>query len=128
MPSGGYFHPGGTVHIHSRLRSQVWVLDVDAESVLPDALTRGGDAQSRSVALPYEYDYNGSLTRESQLPAELAATVPWLFSHVEELAEGARAHVMNLPCGVGDRRYPLYYLCGSVPAAAVTRASPSSAR
>ena len=60
-----------------------------------------------------------------ELPAELAATVPWLFSHVEELADGARAHVMNLPCGVGDRRYPLYYLCGSVPAAAVTRASPS---
>ena len=61
-----------------------------------------------------------------ELPAEIAATVPWLFSHVEELAEGPRAHVMNLPCGVGDRRYPLYYLCGSVPAAAVTRASPSA--
>ena len=29
--------------------------------------------QSRSGALPYEYDYNCSLTRESQLPAELAA-------------------------------------------------------
>ena len=56
----------------------------------------------------------------------MADSVPWLFSHVEELADGARAHVMNLPCGVGDRRYPLYYLCGSVPAAAVTRASPSA--
>ena len=33
---------------------------------------------------------------------------------------------MNLPCGVGDRRYPLYYLCGNVPAANVVRRPPGS--
>ena len=101
MPSGGYFHPGGTVHIHSRLRSQVWVLDVDAESVLPDALTRGGDAQSRSVALPYEYDYNGSLTRESQLPAELAArglSIRAVQQHI--LAH----HSSTVKCAYGGRQ------------------------
>ena len=62
-----------------------------------------------------------------KLPAELAATVPWLFSHIEDLGEGPQAHIMNLPCGLGDRRYPLYYLCGNVPAAKVARA-PSSGR
>jgi len=56
-----------------------------------------------------------------ELLAELAAEVPWLFSHVEESEEGPQAHIMNLPCGVGARRYPLYYLCGHVPAAKVTR-------
>ena len=60
-----------------------------------------------------------------ELPAELAATVPWLFSHMEDLGEGPQAHIMNLPCGMGERRYPLYYLCGNVPAASVTRAPPS---
>jgi len=60
-----------------------------------------------------------------ELPAELAATVPWLFSHMEDLGEGPQAHIMNLPCGVGERRYPLYYLCGNVPASTVTRVPPS---
>ena len=26
------------------------------------------------------------------LPAELAATVPWLFSHMEDLGDGPQAH------------------------------------
>eukprot|EP00908_Phaeocystis_cordata_P016703 Transcript_280.p1 GENE.Transcript_280~~Transcript_280.p1 ORF type:complete len:403 (+),score=83.31 Transcript_280:92-1300(+) len=61
-----------------------------------------------------------------ELPAEVAVAVPWLFSHIEESDDGPQAHIMNLPCGVDDRRYPLYYLCGNVPAANVVRRPPGS--
>ena len=28
---------------------------------------------------------------------------------------------MNLPCAIGERRFPLYYLCGTVPLSALGR-------
>lgn len=54
-----------------------------------------------------------------ELLPELAAKIEWVFSHFEE--PGGLAHIMNLPCGVDARRYPLYYLCGNVPADRVAR-------
>lgn len=54
---------------------------------------------------------------EGEMPAEIAAEIPWVFSHVEEGEPGAEgiAHVMNLPCALGSRRYPLFFLFGHVP-------------
>jgi len=59
-----------------------------------------------------------------EMPFEMATQIDWVFSHVEE-GDGdggaQRAHLMNLPCGIDGRRYPLYYLCGSVERTRVSR-------
>ena len=52
------------------------------------------------------------------LPAELAATVPWVYSHGEEGA-APQAVITNLPCTLGAKAYPLFYLRGRVPTAAL---------
>lgn len=49
-----------------------------------------------------------------EMPAELVPR--WLFSHLE--ADG-RAHIMSEPARIGDEHFPLFYFCGSVPAAAL---------
>ena len=53
-----------------------------------------------------------------RLPAELAATVPWVYSHAEEGA-APQAVITNLPCTLGAKAYPLFYLRGRVPTAAL---------
>ncbi len=51
-----------------------------------------------------------------EMPAELAARVPWLFSHVDKSDDGSQyAYLMNMPCSFGERAYPLYFLYGRVP-------------
>ena len=49
-----------------------------------------------------------------EMPAELVPR--WLFSHLE--ADG-RAHIMSEPARIGDEHFPLFYFCGTVPAAAL---------
>ena len=63
---------------------------------------------------------------DGELPAELATTVTWVLAGVEPAAaadggRAATAQVMNLPCAIGERRFPLYYLCGTVPLSALGR-------
>ena len=62
---------------------------------------------------------------DGELPAELATTVTWVLAGVEPAAAdgggAATAQVMNLPCAIGERRFPLYYLCGTVPLSALGR-------
>ena len=49
----------------------------------------------------------------------------WVLAGVEPAAAdgggAATAQVMNLPCAIGERRFPLYYLCGIVPLSALGR-------
>ena len=50
---------------------------------------------------------------DGELPAELATTVHPVLAGVEPAAAdgggAATAQVMNLPCAIGERRFPLYY-------------------
>lgn len=71
MPSGGVFHAGSLVHIHSRLGSHVWVLSQDAQRVLPPQLTALVDPFGRYTELNWTFAYDGSWTNRSPLPLEL---------------------------------------------------------
>ena len=53
-----------------------------------------------------------------ELPAELATSMQWSFSHMEP---DGRACVASLPAAIGSHRYPLYYFCGTVPVPALIR-------
>ena len=53
----------------------------------------------------------------SVMPAEVAAKVPWVFSHFD--ADPSLAHVASLPCSIDVKNYPLFYFCGTVPKAAL---------
>jgi len=56
MPSGGVFHPGGLVHIHSSLDAQLWVLDREAHGILPLGLQNlSRTFEDLSVKLPYQW-------------------------------------------------------------------------
>lgn len=53
-----------------------------------------------------------------ELPAELAARIPWVFSHMEPDGQAA---ILSLPSAIGDNRYPIYYFSGAVPVASLIR-------
>ena len=53
-----------------------------------------------------------------EMPAELVARTPWVFSHSEP---DGRAHIMSLPTAIDQQCYPLYYFAGTVPAAQLVR-------
>ena len=50
------------------------------------------------------------------MPAELAGQTRWVYSHTEP---GGEAYIMSLPVAFGGKSYPLYFFCGTVPAAAL---------
>ena len=50
-----------------------------------------------------------------EMPAELVPR--WLFSHFEA---GGRAYIMSEPARIGEEHFPLFYFCGTVPAASVS--------
>jgi len=50
-----------------------------------------------------------------EMPAEVAAKVPWVFSHFD----AGLAHVASLPCNIDIKNYPLFYFYGTVPKGAL---------
>ena len=75
-------------------------------------------APGTEVALA-ESGHGAGARFDGEMPAELAASTGWIFSH--RVPESGLAFVMSEPTQLVGQAYPLYYFCGTVPYAAVRR-------